>query len=127
MENMMNNIADERSARTRDILDRFNDVFQTHDPAPLADLVAAGCVVENSVPAPEGARYEGRDACIGLWTDIATAPGTSFDLEDVWVAGDRGVIRWRHRWGEGQSVRGVNLMRVADGRIVEAMGYVKGG
>ena len=58
MEDMMNNIADEQSARTRDILDRFNDVFQTHDPAPLADLVAAGCVVENSVPAPEGARYE---------------------------------------------------------------------
>jgi hypothetical protein len=27
---------------------------------------------------------------------------------------------------DGNSIRGVNLMRVADGRIVEAMGYVKG-
>jgi hypothetical protein len=27
---------------------------------------------------------------------------------------------------DGNSVRGVNLMRVEDGRIVEAMGYVKG-
>jgi len=27
---------------------------------------------------------------------------------------------------DGNSCRGVNLMRVADGRIVEAMGYVKG-
>ncbi|CAH2409168.1 hypothetical protein [Mesorhizobium escarrei] len=27
---------------------------------------------------------------------------------------------------DGNSIRGVNLMRVADGLIVEAMGYVKG-
>lgn len=120
-------MSDEQTAKTRAILDRFNDVFQTHDPSPLADLVARDCTIENNVPAPEGARYEGRDACIGLWTGIATAPGTSFELEDVSTAGDRGVIRWRYRWGDGQSVRGVNLMRVAEGRIVEAMGYVKGG
>lgn len=118
---------DPLTARTADILNRFNDVFQRHDPAALAELVGHGCVIENTVPAPDGARCEGREACIALWTQIATAPGTSFDLEDVFVAADRGVIRWRYHWGEGQSVRGVNLMRVADGRIVEAMGYVKGG
>ncbi|MGZ6194899.1 MAG: nuclear transport factor 2 family protein, partial [Candidatus Binataceae bacterium] len=27
--------------------------------------------------------------------------------------------------GESNSVRGVNLMRVRDGQIIEAMGYVK--
>ena len=44
------------------------------------------------------------------------------------AAEDRAIIRWRYRWGEGadESVRGVNLMRVKDGLIVEAMGYVKG-
>lgn len=123
----MNSELEALTAQTTDILNRFNDVFQKHDPAVLADLVARDCVIENTVPAPDGARYEGRDACTRLWTEIATAPGTSFDLEDVSVAGDRGVIRWRYRWGEGQSVRGVNLMRVVAGRIVEAMGYVKGG
>jgi len=42
--------------------------------------------------------------------------------------GDRAVIFWRFRWGEGDesSVRGVNLMRVRDGLIVEGRGYVKG-
>jgi hypothetical protein len=37
-------------------------------------------------------------------------------------------ILWRFHWGPGResSVRGVNLMRVRDGRIVEALGYVKG-
>ena len=107
---------------------RFNDVFQRHDPSALAELVADDCVIENTTPAPNGSRHVGRDACIALWTGIATSPGTSFDLEDVVVAGDRATIYWRFRWGatEGDTVRGVNLMRVANGRIVEARGYVKG-
>jgi hypothetical protein len=68
----------------------------------------------------------GREACIQLWQGLAVEPGTRFDLEEVFVAGDRATIRWRYWWGESNSVRGVNLMRVRDGLIVEAMGYVKG-
>ena len=51
-----------------------------------------------------------------------------FDIEEVFVVGERAVIRWRLRWGEGESnsVRGVNVMRVRDGLIVEALGYSKG-
>ena len=52
----------------------------------------------------------------------------NFETEEIWTAGDRAVIRWRLRWGptEAESVRGVNLMKVRDGLIVEGMGYVKG-
>ena len=46
-------------------------------------------------------------------------------MEDTVVCGERAVIRWRFNFGDGASVRGVNLMRVADGRIVEALGYAK--
>jgi ketosteroid isomerase-like protein len=116
----------EQSSTTAAIMQRFNDVFQRHDPSGLAALVADDCVIENTVPAPDGARYVGRDACVALWTGIATAPDTRFDLEETFVAGERATIRWRYWWGEGNSVRGVNLMRVRDGLIVEAMGYVKG-
>jgi ketosteroid isomerase-like protein len=118
--------AERQTAETADIMRRFNDVFQRHDPSGLNDLVAGDCVIENTVPAPDGARYVGGEACLALWRSIATTPGTAFDLEETFAAGDRAVIRWRYRWGEGQSVRGVNLMRVSNGRIVEAMGYVKG-
>ena len=114
--------------RTAAILRRFNDAFLTHDPAALPELVAADCVIENTQPAPDGARHVGRAACLELWTGIATAPGTHFELEEVTVFGERGVIRWRYHWGEGATdcVRGVNLMRLRDGLIVEAQGYVKG-
>jgi ketosteroid isomerase-like protein len=113
---------------TVELMRRFNDVFQRHDPAALSELVAEDCVIENTVPAPNGSRHVGREQCVALWERIATTPGTSFDLEDVFVAGARAIIRWRFRWGTGDesSVRGVNLMRVRDGLIVEALGYVKG-
>jgi hypothetical protein len=119
---------DKRSQATAAIMQRFNDVFRRHDPSELGALVAEECIIENTVPAPDGARYIGRDACVALWSDIATTPGTRFDLEETFVAGDRATIRWRYWWGEGEesSVRGVNLMRVREGLIVEAMGYVKG-
>jgi ketosteroid isomerase-like protein len=59
---------------------------------------------------------------------IASDPAISFDLEDVIVIGDRAIVLWRLRFGatDEESVRDVNLMRVRDGKIVEALGYVKG-
>ncbi|MBZ9694482.1 nuclear transport factor 2 family protein [Mesorhizobium sp. CO1-1-9] len=115
-----------RSGETAEIMRRYNDVFQRHDPSALDDLVAQDCVIENTTPAPDGARRAGKAACVELWSAIATAPGTRFDLEETFVAGDRATIRWRYWMADGNSLRGVNLMRVAHGRIVEAMGYVKG-
>jgi ketosteroid isomerase-like protein len=113
---------------TSEVIRRYNEVFQQHDPAALRELIAANCTIENSNPAPNGSRHVGREACFELWQRIATTPGIEFDIEDVVVTGERATIRWRLRWGEGESksVRGVNLMRVREGQIVEAFGYVKG-
>lgn len=116
------------SQTTSEVIRRFNEAFQQHDPAALPELIAADCVIENASPAPNGSRHVGREACLELWRRLATAEGTQFDTEEVVVTGERATIRWRFRWGEAesQSVRGVNLMRVRDGQIVEALGYVKG-
>jgi len=114
------------SGETAEIMRRYNDVFQRHDPSALDELVAEDCVIENTTPAPDGARRAGKAACVELWSAIATGPGTRFDIEETFVAGDRATIRWRYWMADGHSLRGVNLMRVEDGRIVEAMGYVKG-
>jgi ketosteroid isomerase-like protein len=116
------------SHTTSEIIRRFNEAFQQHDPAALSELIAEDCVIENSNPAPNGSRHVGREACLELWRRIATTPGNQFDIEEIVVTGERATIRWGLRWGEDQSksVRGVNLMRVRDGQIVEALGYVKG-
>ena len=120
----MDNQTNPETAR---LMRRFNDAFQRHDPALLTELVAEDCVIENTTPAPNGSRHVGREACLALWSAIATAPG-HFVEEDITVYDDRAILRWRFCWGEAEadSVRGVNLMRVQGGKIVEAMGYVKG-
>lgn len=120
--------SDNESIQTEAILQRFNEVFLNHDPAALHDLVADDCVIENTQPAPDGSRHEGKAACIALWTQIARMPDAHFEPEGIIARGDRGEIRWRLVWGpdHSSSVRGVNLMRVSGGKIVEAQGYVKG-
>lgn len=112
----------------RTLLERFNSAFQTHRPDDLDDLIGEGCVLENTAPAPDGARYEGREACLAFWKGIASNADLAFEPEDIWVGEDRGIIRWRLRWSARQEdqVRGVNIMRVRDGKIVEGLGYVKG-
>ena len=112
---------------TAEVIKRFNAAFVERDAAKLVDLVADGCVMESAQPAPNGTRYEGYEACLGFWQELIVDPEGSFEPEDVIVAGDRATIRWRYRFGEGEedTVRGVTLMHVRDGKIVEALGYVK--
>jgi hypothetical protein len=57
---------DDQSRQTAEIMQRFNDVFQLHDPSALGELVAEDCVIENTVPAPDGARHAGKEACVAL-------------------------------------------------------------
>ncbi len=128
MKETVDSFQDAESVQTAEILTRFDQVFRSHDPAPLQDLVAEDCTIENTQPAPDGSRHEGKAACIELWTGIATNPGISFETECIIARGDRGEIRWRLRWGpeHADSIRGINLMRVRNGQVVEALGYVKG-
>jgi len=113
---------------TSEVIERFNAAFLRHEPALLDDLIDDDCVLENTKPAPLGARNVGREACLELWRGIAQNRDAHFELEDVEISGERAQIRWQYFWGpsETDSLRGVNLMRVKGGRIVEARGYVKG-
>jgi ketosteroid isomerase-like protein len=120
--------ADSAAIATREVVRKFHDAFDRHDSEAMEDLVADDCVIENTSPAPNGARLVGKAACLANWQGLAKSTGTWFVCEEVFVVGERVVIRWRYCWGDddGQSIRGINLMRICDGRIVEAMGYVKG-
>lgn len=113
--------------QTRTIIERFDRAFRTHEPDDLVDIIGKDCVLENTGPAPDGATYKGYDACLKFWQDIAATKDLNFDTEGIDIIEDRGIIRWRLNWGEAkdQSVRGVNIMRVKDGKVVEALGYVK--
>ena len=116
-------------SQTLQILQRFNQAFIEHDGSLLEHLIAEDCVMESVEPAPDGTRYVGRSACLEFWQKLAANRDSAFTEEDIVAVGEHGFIRWRFRFGPGmsQSVRGVNIMRVRDGLIVEACGYVKTG
>ena len=118
-----------RHLRTEEVIDRFNQAFVRHDGSLLDNLIAEDCVMESVEPAPEGARIVGRVANLRLCQNLANNKDGAFEVEDVVVFGDRANIRWRYRSGPGlsQSVRGVTLMRLRDGLIVEALAYAKTG
>lgn len=110
-----------------DVIHRFNQAFVDHDPSGFEGLIGDECVMEAIEPAPDGARYEGKAACVEFWLNLINDRTIQFTAEQIEVGVDTATIRWRLRFGEGAKdyVRGVNLMRVRDGRIVEALGYGK--
>jgi len=112
---------------TAEVIAQYNEAFRLHDPALLDGLLAEDCAIEDTGPAPDGARHAGREACMRRWAGLATDPAIAFTPEDVEIHADLAVIQWRVRWGEGpdDQVRGVNLMRVKNGEITEGRGYVK--
>ena len=118
-----------KAKTTSEVIDQFNRAFVQHDGSLLTDLVAEECVMESVEPAPDGTRYVGRNACLTFWQNLASSRDGAFTVEDVVTSADRTTIRWRYRFGPGlsQSVRGVTLMRVRDGMIVEALAYAKSG
>jgi ketosteroid isomerase-like protein len=116
-------------SQTLQIMQRFNRAFVQHEASLLDGLIAEDCVMESVEPAPDGTRYVGGKACLDFWQKLANNRDGAFTDEEIIAVGEHAIIRWRYRFGPGlsQSVRGVNVMRVRDGQIIEALGYVKSG
>jgi ketosteroid isomerase-like protein len=91
----------------------------------VGKLFTDDCVFEDTSP-PDGNRHVGHDAVMAAFRELlAGSPDAHFDDEEVIVAGDRAIIQWRYAWTDGH-VRGVDVVRVRDGKIAESLAYVKG-
>ena len=116
--------------RVVDVVQRFNDAFNRHDVDAIMALMSDDCVFENTRPAPDGERVEGRQRVRAVWEQLfARSPHAHFDAEEIFAAGDRCVVRWVYSWakdGTRGHVRGVDVFRVRDGLVAEKLSYVKG-
>ena len=112
---------------TQEVLNQYDEAFRSHDPSLLQDLIADDCVIEDTSPGPDGARHEGAAACLARWSGLAADLSLTFTTEPAEIHGDLAIAPWALTWGagEGDRVRGLNLIRIRDGRIVHARGYVK--
>ena len=78
-------------------------------------------------PAPDGTAYVGKDASMAFWAELLDDESAAFEVEHVFSEGDWATVRWRYRFGptDAESVLGVNVTRVSDGRVIEQLGYTK--
>ncbi len=119
---------DERE--TRAVINRFNDAFNRHDVDALRLVLTDDTVFEDTSPAPDGTRIEGKAAVVEFWRGwFARNADAHFDAEDTIVSGNRAVVLWVYRKmrnGQPWRLRGVNVFTVRDGKVAAKLAYVKG-
>jgi ketosteroid isomerase-like protein len=116
---------------TGEALTRFATAFGSGDVDAIMALMTDDVVFEATGPAPDGRRHSGADAVRRVWVELfGLTPGAAFTTEETFVAGERGVLRWRFDWenedGVPGHVRGVDVLRFVDGKVSEKLSYVKG-
>jgi ketosteroid isomerase-like protein len=115
---------------TRSVIERFNEAFNRHDADALAALLTEDTVFEDTSPAPDGRKVEGKIAVVAFWRAwFARNPDAVFEAEDLIVSGDRAVVRWIYRKmrnGQPWHLRGVDVFTVRDGKVAAELAYVKG-
>ena len=124
-------LEDTLTQSTIEAIEKFNEALNRHDVPAVMALMTQDCVFENTYPSPDGERFEGQEAVRRFWEEFfRSSPDAVFKSEEMFTFGDRCVIRWRYEWistdGSRGHVRGVNVLRVRDGKVAEKLAYVKG-
>lgn len=116
---------------TLEAVRRFNDAINRHDvDAAMAAMTDHG-VFENTLPPPDGERFEGQAAARAFRERFfAASPHATFETEEIVALGERCEVRRLYRWVERDGtrghVRGVDVSRVRDGKLAEKLSSVKG-
>jgi uncharacterized protein (TIGR02246 family) len=107
------------------LVDAFNAAWGDHDLDAATALITDDCLFDATGPAPDGELHRGRDAVRAAWAPIFADASAQFTTEEAFVAEDRLVQTWRYQW-DGGHVRGIDVIRVRDGKISAKLSYVKG-
>ncbi len=115
---------------TRKTIDSFNEAFNRHDAEALTAYLTEDTVFEDTSPAPDGKRIEGKTAVVEFWRGwFARNCDARFEAEDVIISGNRATVLWVYRKmrnGQPWHLRGVDVFTVRDGKVAAKLAYVKG-
>ncbi len=117
-------------AATRIAIDGFNDAFNRRDADALAAFLTEDIVFEDTSPAPDGRRIEGKTTVTEFWRQwFLRNPDAHFDTEEMIVSANRAVVRWIYRKTRNNQpwhLRGIDVFTVRDGKVAAKLAYVKG-
>ncbi len=118
------------TAETLTAVRQFNEAFNNHDVDGIMETMTDDCVFEGTAPAPDGIRYEGKEAVREYWKQFFDhSPDAHFETEEIFADEHRCVVRWIYRKAKNGApwhLRGIDLFRIRDGKIAEKLSYVKG-
>ena len=96
--------AQSQEQATRKTIDGFNEAFNRHDADGLAKFLTEDTVFEDTSPAPDGRRIEGKATVVEFWRGwFVRNADAQFEAEEVIVSGNRATVlseythRARHR------------------------------
>jgi ketosteroid isomerase-like protein len=119
-----------REQATRATIEKFNEVFGRHDADALAAVLTEDTAFEDTSPAPDGRRIEGKAAVVEFWRAwFVKNADARFEAEEVIVSGNRATVLWVYRKmrnGQPWHLRGVDVFTVRDGKVAAKLAYVKG-
>ena len=121
---------DPRTAATLAAIRAFDEAIKRRDVEAMLAASTEDVVWETTTP-PDGERYEGQAAVRrGIEEFFRSSPEATFEIEELVALGERAFFTWAYRWVDGEGkpghVRGVDTVRVRDGKIAETCAYVKG-
>ncbi len=126
----MEQTRDAQEQATRAALNGFNEAFNRHDADALATFLTEDTVFEDTSPAPDGRRIEGKAAVVEFWRGwFAHNADARFEAEEIIVSGNRATVQWIYRKmrnGQPWHLRGVDIFTVRDGKVAAKLAYVKG-
>jgi predicted SnoaL-like aldol condensation-catalyzing enzyme len=113
------------------IVIEFTEACNRRDIAGMLRLMSDDCVYENSIPAPDGTLYSGKEAISQFWEDFYRQPPQAhIEIEELFGLGFRCVMRWRFEWvdtaGKKGYIRGVDIFKFKNNLISEQLSYIKG-
>ena len=115
---------------TQETINRFNEAFNRHDADGVEALLTDDTVFEDTSPAPDGRRVEGKKAVSDFWRAwFAKNADAKFEAEEMIVSGNRATVLWVYRKmrnGQPWHLRGVDVFSVKDGKVAAKLAYVKG-
>ncbi len=115
---------------TRTAINNFNEAFNRHDADALAEFLTDDTVFEDTSPAPDGRRIDGKAAVLDFWRGwFARNSDAHFDAEETIISGNRAVVLWVYRKmrnGQPWHIRGVDIFTIHNGKVAAKLAYVKG-
>jgi ketosteroid isomerase-like protein len=121
---------DPGTAATTEAIRRMNEALARRDVDAIMATLTDDIVWETTGP-PDGERHAGRAAVRGAVEEfLRGSTEATFETEELVALGDRAFFTWTYRWvdrdGKPGHVRGVDVVRVRDGKVAEMLAYVKG-